>query len=107
MEHSIQIQPVIICMALILVSLKQYDHHEFLLQVFGLYVVKLSVAVVVAGGTQKVDNSGIKVRGEPHLLLIGDPGEEKCIPWMYVIVFCSYIIISGLYFISFFLIIQV
>lgn len=32
-------------------------------QVFGMYVVKLAVALVLAGGVQRVDASGTKVRG--------------------------------------------
>ena len=43
-------------------------------QVYGLYVVKLAVAMIMTGGVQRVDDSGTKVRGESHLLLVGDPG---------------------------------
>lgn len=32
-------------------------------QVFGMYVVKLAVALVLAGGVQRVDPAGTKVRG--------------------------------------------
>ncbi|KAJ8298755.1 hypothetical protein KUTeg_022815, partial [Tegillarca granosa] len=42
-------------------------------QVYGLYVVKLAVAMVLAGGVQRVDDSGTRVRGEIHMLLVGDP----------------------------------
>ncbi|MCL4126415.1 UNVERIFIED_CONTAM: hypothetical protein GTU68_052716 [Idotea baltica] len=50
---------------------------SFCPQVYGLYVVKLAVAIVMAGGTQKVDINGTRTRGESHLLLVGDPGTGK------------------------------
>ncbi|KAK3830095.1 MAG: MCM2/3/5 family-domain-containing protein, partial [Linnemannia elongata] len=47
-------------------------------KVYGLYIVKLAVMLVLTGGVAKNDDkSGLKVRGEPHLLLVGDPGTGK------------------------------
>ena len=47
---------------------------SFCPQVYGLYAVKLAVALILVGGVQRVDASGTRVRGESHLLLVGDPG---------------------------------
>ncbi|XP_020221039.1 probable DNA helicase MCM9 isoform X2 [Cajanus cajan] len=46
-------------------------------QVFGLFTVKLAVALTLIGGVQHVDATGTRVRGESHLLLVGDPGTGK------------------------------
>ena len=43
-------------------------------QVYGLYAVKISVCLTIIGGLQRIDDSGTQVRGEIHLLLVGDPG---------------------------------
>lgn len=46
-------------------------------KVYGLFIVKLAVALTVVGGVSYVDETGMKTRGEPHMLLIGDPGTGK------------------------------
>ncbi|XP_064600365.1 DNA helicase MCM9-like [Liolophura sinensis] len=46
-------------------------------QVYGLYVVKLAVTLALTGGVQRNNASGSRVRGEIHMLLVGDPGTGK------------------------------
>ena len=61
-------------------------------QVYGMFTVKLSIALTLIGGSNYMDNRGMKVRGEPHMLLIGDPGTGK----IYLVYFhrCDWIIMS-------------
>ena len=47
------------------------------MQTFGLYVVKLAVALALIGGVPRSDPSGMRIRGEIHLLLVGDPGPSR------------------------------
>lgn len=35
------------------------------------------MTLVLIGGVQRVDNSGTRVRGESHMLLVGDPGKTS------------------------------
>ncbi len=46
-------------------------------QVYGLFIIKLAVSVILCGGVERTDANGTSVRGEPHLLMIGDPGTGK------------------------------
>ena len=65
---------------------EEYRHHplrgrnqilaSFCPQVFGLYVVKLAVVLVLIGGVQRQEESGTRIRGESHILLVGDPGKD-------------------------------
>ena len=46
-------------------------------KVYGLYVVKLAVLTVLIGGVAHRAENGTRVRGESHMLLVGDPGTGK------------------------------
>lgn len=46
-------------------------------QIYGMYLVKLIVALTLIGGVPHSDPSGSRIRGESHLLMVGDPGTAK------------------------------
>eukprot|EP00172_Hildenbrandia_rubra_P003394 Plantae.Rhodophyta-Hildenbrandia_rubra.ctg5401.p1 GENE.Plantae.Rhodophyta-Hildenbrandia_rubra.ctg5401~~Plantae.Rhodophyta-Hildenbrandia_rubra.ctg5401.p1 ORF type:complete len:651 (+),score=105.86 Plantae.Rhodophyta-Hildenbrandia_rubra.ctg5401:3832-5784(+) len=46
-------------------------------QIHGLYLLKLIMAMSLIGGVSYTDPSGTKIRGESHLLMVGDPGTAK------------------------------
>jgi len=49
----------------------------YLLQLYGMYITKLAVAIVLCGGVSKISDTGTRIRSEPHLFLMGDPGTGK------------------------------
>ena len=62
---------------------------SFCPQVFGLYLIKLSVTLVLIGGQTQADEAGTKVRDRCHLLLVGDPGTGKSQFLKYAAKVCS------------------
>ncbi|CAM9904658.1 unnamed protein product [Ectocarpus sp. 12 AP-2014] len=46
-------------------------------QVFGLFTVKLAILLTLIGGVTETDPRGMRRRGTPHLLVVGDPGCGK------------------------------
>lgn len=46
-------------------------------QLYGMYITKLIVAMSLIGGVAHRDETGTNVRGESHLLIVGDPGTAK------------------------------
>ncbi|KAJ8985625.1 hypothetical protein NQ317_015120 [Molorchus minor] len=52
---------------------------SFCPQIYGLYLVKLAIAIVLAGGSHLEDTTqtGVHTRSESHILLVGDPGTGK------------------------------
>eukprot|EP00276_Gloeochaete_wittrockiana_P008684 CAMPEP_0184650148 /NCGR_PEP_ID=MMETSP0308-20130426/7671_1 /TAXON_ID=38269 /ORGANISM="Gloeochaete witrockiana, Strain SAG 46.84" /LENGTH=1584 /DNA_ID=CAMNT_0027083485 /DNA_START=135 /DNA_END=4886 /DNA_ORIENTATION=+ len=46
-------------------------------QIYGYSSVKLALALTLIGGSARQTESGTRVRGETHMLLVGDPGTGK------------------------------
>jgi DNA replicative helicase MCM subunit Mcm2 (Cdc46/Mcm family) len=59
----------------------------------GLALVKLSVALVLAGGVAKKENTH-KVRGESHLLLVGDPGMNRLSVFCFICLFLFFLCLA-------------
>ncbi len=47
--------------------------------VAGLLPVKLAAMLVLLGGVARRDDGGTHIRGELHMLLVGDPGTGECV----------------------------
>ena len=39
-------------------------------QLYGLFTVKLALLLMLIGGVERVDDSGMRVRGQVHMLLV-------------------------------------
>lgn len=46
-------------------------------ELHGLFHVKLATLLMLIGGVERQDGSGTRIRGEVHMLLVGDPGTGK------------------------------
>ncbi|GAB4814822.1 hypothetical protein N2152v2_001868 [Parachlorella kessleri] len=46
-------------------------------QLYGLFHVKLATLLMLIGGVPREDQDGARIRGEVHMLLVGDPGTGK------------------------------
>lgn len=61
---------------------------SFCPQMYGLYTLKLALAVVLCGGVAREDRAGTWVRGEAHMLMVGDPGTGKSVLLRYAAKLC-------------------
>jgi DNA helicase MCM9 len=51
--------------------------HQMCPSLSGMYLVKLATLLTLIGGVGHTDSSGMRVRGESHMLLVGDAGVGK------------------------------
>ena len=60
-----------------IISARNHIIKSFCPQIYGLYAVKLALALVLTGGNTMTTNDGLRLRGDSHMLLVGDPGTGK------------------------------
>lgn len=46
-------------------------------ELHGLFNVKLATLLMLIGGVERTDPGGTHIRGEVHMLLVGDPGTGR------------------------------
>lgn len=51
--------------------------NSFCPKIFGQELVKLGILLVLFGGRNREDESGVNIRSQPHILIVGDPGLGK------------------------------
>ena len=51
-------------------------------QLYGLFHVKLATLLMLIGGVPREDQDGARIRGEVHMLLVGDPGTGGSNRWL-------------------------
>ncbi len=49
-------------------------------QIRGLTAVKMATLLMLIGGLERKDEGGMHIRGEVHMLLVGDPGTGTAVP---------------------------
>ncbi|KAI8842641.1 MCM2/3/5 family-domain-containing protein [Chytriomyces cf. hyalinus JEL632] len=59
------------------INARNFIVSSFSPKIVGMSLIKLAVMLVLCGGVSKVDKSGMKMRGDSHILLVGDPGTGK------------------------------
>lgn len=54
--------------------MRQQMDSFLLLQLHGMFAAKLAVALMLAGGVTCISPDGMHIRGDIHVLMVGDPG---------------------------------
>ena len=50
-------------------------------QMYGLFLVKLATVMTLIGGVARGGGDKSRIRGDVHMLLVGDPGTGVCGVW--------------------------
>ena len=52
-------------------------------QIHGLFVVELACLLMLIGGVERLDDTGTHIRGNVHMLLVGDPGTGALLEYVF------------------------